>query len=172
MDVLRKKIKYISLDAEYVPNTKPHQEKWTSTVNSQAFCPNIDEDTVKTIMGLHIEDTLKVLLLLGIGLFIADAHPEYLEVMKRLAQSQDLFIIIASSDFVFGTNYNFCHGFIGKDMANMTQSKTIQCLGRIGRSNINSTYTVRFRSDEFIYNLFKTPDENVETNNMCRLFSS
>ena len=172
LDVLRKKIKYISLDAEYVPNTKPHQEKWTSTVNSQAFCPNIDEDTVKTIMGLHIEDTLKVLLLLGIGLFIADAHPEYLEVMKRLAQSQDLFIIIASSDFVFGTNYNFCHGFIGKDMANMTQAKTIQCLGRIGRSNINSTYTVRFRSDEFIYNLFKTPDENVETNNMCRLFSS
>jgi hypothetical protein len=95
-----------------------------------------------------------------------------LELMKQLAQSQELFIIIASSDFVFGTNYNFCHGFIGKDMANMTQAKTIQCLGRIGRSAIQSTYTVRFRDDEFIYNLFKTPEVNREAVNMSRLFSS
>lgn len=172
LDTLRKKIRYIALETEYIPNTKPHQKKWSSSINEQAFCPNIDEETVKIVMGLQIEDTLKVLMLLGIGLFVADAQPEYLEVMKKLAQSQDLFIIIASSDFVFGTNYNFCHGFIGKDMTNMTQAKTIQCLGRIGRSGIQSTYTVRFRDDAFIYNLFKTPTINRETDNMCKLFSS
>ena len=54
----------------------------------------------------------------------------------------------------------------------MTQAKTIQCLGRIGRSGIQSTYTVRFRDDAFIYNLFKTPTINCETDNMCKLFSS
>jgi hypothetical protein len=97
---------------------------------------------------------------------------KYLELMKRLANNQDLFIIIASSDFVFGTNYNFCHGFIGKDMANMTQAKTIQCLGRIGRSAIQTTYTVRFRDDAFIYQLFSTPEINMEAVNMCKLSSS
>jgi hypothetical protein len=172
IEALRKQVRYISIDMEYVPNTKPHQMKWTNEISKNAFCPNIDEDSVKEIMGLNVDNYLKVLLLLGIGLFIQGVEPRYLELMKRLAQQQDLFMIIASSDFVFGTNYNFCHGFIGKDMANMTQAKTIQCLGRIGRSAIQSTYTVRFREDEFIYNLFKTPAENIEANNMSKLFSS
>ena len=172
IDTLRKQIRYISLEAKYVPNTKPHQLKWHNSINEQSFCPNISEDSVKEIMGLEIDNYLKVLMLLGIGVFIQGVEPRYLELMKQLAQSQELFIIIASSDFVFGTNYNFCHGFIGKDMANMTQAKTIQCLGRIGRSAIQSTYTVRFRDDEFIYNLFKTPEVNREAINMSRLFSS
>ena len=122
-------------------------------------------------MGLAVDTSLKLLMLMGIGLFIEGADAKYLEVMKRMATQQDLFMIIASSDFVFGTNYNFCHGFIGKDMANMTQAKTIQCLGRIGRSAIQSTYTARFREDQFIYNLFKTPERNLEAENMSRLFS-
>lgn len=172
IDALRKQIRYISLDAEYVPNTKPHQMKWGGSVNDQSFCPNISEDSVKEIMCLEIDNYLKVLMLLGIGLFIQGVDPRYLELMKQLAQNQELFIIIASSDFVFGTNYNFCHGFIGKDMANMTQAKTIQCLGRIGRSAIQSTYTVRFRDDDFIYNLFKTEPVNREALNMSKLFSS
>ena len=172
IDALRKQIRYISLDTEFIPNTKMHQMKWVGVVNDQSFCPNISEDSVKEIMCLEIDNYLKVLMLLGIGLFIQGVDPRYLELMKQLAQNQDLFIIIASSDFVFGTNYNFCHGFIGKDMANMTQAKTIQCLGRIGRSAIQSTYTVRFRDDEFIYNLFKTPEMNREALNMSKLFSS
>jgi len=171
IDALRKQIRYISIDMEYVPNTKPHQMKWTNEISKSAFCPNIDEDSVKDIMSLSVDNYLKVLLLLGIGLFVQGVEPRYLELMKKLAQQQDLFMIIASSDFVFGTNYNFCHGFIGKDMANMTQAKTIQCLGRIGRSAIQSTYTVRFRDDAFIYNLFKTPEENIEAKNMSKLFS-
>jgi hypothetical protein len=150
----------------------PHQMKWTGSINDKVFCPNISEDSVKEIMGLEIETYLKVLMLLGIGLFIEGVEPRYLELIKQLAQDQALFIIIASSDFVFGTNYNFCHGFIGKDMANMTQAKTIQCLGRIGRSAIQSTYTVRFRDDEFIYNLFKTPSINQEALNMSKLFNT
>ena len=172
IDALRKKVRYISLEAEYIPNTIPHQKKWTGEVNEKSFCPNISEDSVKEIMGLEIDNYLKILMLLGIGLFMQNVEPRYLELMKKLAQNQELYIIVASSDFIFGTNYNFCHGFIGKDMINMTQAKTIQCLGRIGRSAIQSTYTVRFRDDEFIYNLFKTPAVNREALNMSKLFSS
>ena len=172
IDTLRKKIRIISLEPEYVPNTKPHQTKWTGHITETAFCPTLSEEAIKEIMGLYIDNSFKLLMLLGIGVFIKDVDPKYLELMKRLATNQDLFIIIASSDFVFGTNYNFCHGFIAKDMTNMTQAKTIQCLGRIGRSGIQSTYTVRFRDDEFIKQLFKKPEVNLEAVNMSRLFSS
>ena len=172
IDALRKKIRIISLDSEYVPNTKQHQMKWISRLEESAFCPTLSEEYIKEIMALYIDNSFKLLMLLGIGVFIKDVDPKYLELMKRLASNQELFIIIASSDFVFGTNYNFCHGFIAKDMANMTQAKTIQCLGRIGRSGIQSTYTVRFRDDDFIRQLFRKPEVNLEAVNMSRIFSS
>jgi len=170
IDALRKRVRVLSLDSEYIPNTKAHQMKWKGAVQTAAFCPTLTEEAIKEVMGLAVDTSLKLLMLMGIGVFMEGADAKYLEVMKRMATQQDLFIIIASSDFVFGTNYNFCHGFIGKDMANMTQAKTIQCLGRIGRSAIQSTYTARFREDQFIYNLFKTPERNLEAENMSRLF--
>ena len=172
VEVLNREIKTIVLEPEYVPNTKTHQTKWAKQVSEKAFCPSIAEQSIKDIMALTVDNSLKVLMLMGIGLFIEGVDPKYLELMKKLAAQQELYIIIAASDFVFGTNYNFCHGFIGKDMANMTQAKTIQCLGRIGRSAIQSTYTARFRDDDFIYQLFRTPAINQEAINMSRLFSS
>jgi hypothetical protein len=101
IDALRKQIRTISLEPEYIPNTKPHQNKWNSRVIDTAFCPTLTEEAIKEIMGLFIDNSLKLLMLLGIGVFIKDVDPKYLELMKRLASNQDLFIIIASSDFVF-----------------------------------------------------------------------
>jgi hypothetical protein len=95
-----------------------------------------------------------------------------MEIMKKLADEQRLFIIIASTDYIYGTNYQFCHGFIGKDLGNMTQQKTIQSMGRIGRNNIQQSYTVRFRDNNLINNLFQTPENNIESINMSRLFVS
>jgi hypothetical protein len=123
-------------------------------------------------MSLSVDNNLKVLLLLGIGMFIEGQDVRYMEIIKKLADEQRLFIIIASSDYIYGTNYQFCHGFIGKDLTNMTQQKTLQALGRIGRNNIQQSYTVRFRDDNMISQLFKEPSLNLEANNMCRLFSS
>ena len=176
---LKKQVLYISMDAEYIPNTKPHQEKWMDVKKGQpreycrnAFVPTIDETTTREIMALQIDNYLKVLLLLGIGMFIEGVNPQYLELMKTLAVQQDLYMIIASSDYVYGTNYSFCHGFLGKDMGNMTRQKTLQCMGRIGRGQIQQTYTIRFRDDEMIYGLFRRPVVNMEAENMCRLFAS
>jgi hypothetical protein len=58
---------------------------------------------------------------------------------------------------------------VGKDLVNMSQQKTIQALGRVGRNNIQQEYTVRFRDDSIIYNLFKEQEHNIEATNMCRL---
>jgi hypothetical protein len=81
-------------------------------------------------------------------------------------------LIIASSDYIYGTNYQFCHGFIGKDLTNMTQQKTIQAIGRIGRNNIQQEYTVRFRDDSVLERLFKRPAVNLEAVMINRLFDS
>jgi hypothetical protein len=171
---IRKEIKAVSLDPIYVPNTKPHQEKWTptKTVNENAFMANIGEEMAKEIMMLNIDNNLKVLLLLGIGVFVKEPNPSYMEIMKILADEQRLFIIIASTDYIYGTNYQFCHGVLGKDLTNMTQQKTLQAMGRIGRNNIQQDYTVRFRDDDMIMGLFSKPEFNQEAENMCKLFKS
>lgn len=178
LDDLRSQIQFISLDTVYIPNTTPHQIKWapnvsgSETVSKTAFVPTIEEQVVRDIMSIDIENYQKVLLLMGIGLFMEDLNPKYLEIMKTMAYKQQLFLIIASSDYIYGTNYSFCHGFIGKDLKNMTQQKTLQSLGRIGRVSIQQTYTVRFREDEMIKNLFKKQEENLEAVNMSKIFTS
>jgi hypothetical protein len=81
-------------------------------------------------------------------------------------------MIIASSDYIYGTNYQFCHEIIGKDLTNMSQQKTIQALGRVGRNNVQQDYTARFRDDEIIYNLFRTQPVNIEADMMCKLLTT
>jgi hypothetical protein len=105
-------------------------------------------------------------------MFTNSPHPAYMEIMKRLAYEQKLYIIIASTDYIYGTNYAFCHGFIGKDLTNMTQQKIIQAMGRVGRNKIQQEYTVRFRDDDIMMRLFLPQSENLEAINMNRLFSS
>jgi hypothetical protein len=171
---LRKEIRLVSLDPVYIPNSKTHQQKWAplGEIRENAFVASIGEEVAKSIMMLDIENHLKVLLLLGIGMFTEIENVEYMEIMKKLANEQRLFIIIASTDYVYGTNYQFCHGFIGKDLTRMTQQKTLQAMGRIGRNNIQQDYTIRFRDDDMIMGLFESPAVNLEAINMCRLFSS
>ena len=171
---LRKEIKLVSLDAMYVPNTRPHQQIWVpdADINDKSFVSNIGEDIAKDIMQLNIDNHFKVLLLLGIGLFTDIKCVEYREIMKKLADEQKLFMIIASTDYIYGTNYQFCHGFIGKDLTRMTQQKTLQAMGRIGRNNVQQDYTIRFRDDDMIEQLFRKSENNLEARNMCALFSS
>jgi hypothetical protein len=171
---LRKEIRLVSLDPMYVPNSRPHQQIWAplGEVKENSFVSNIGEDIAKTIMMLDIENHFKVLLLLGIGMFTDIPSIEYMEIMKRLASEQKLFMIIASTDYVYGTNYQFCHGIIGKDLTRMTQQKTLQAMGRIGRNNIQQDYTIRFRCNEQINKLFTSEVDKPEVINMNKLFSS
>ena len=173
LDTLRTQIHTVNLDSVYVPNSNSHQQFWTGSLeNTNAFMPNIADSVVKEIMELDVENNMKILLLLGIGMFTNSPHAAYMEIMKRLAYEQKLYIIIASSDYIYGTNYAFCHGFIGKDLTNMTQQKIIQAMGRVGRNKIQQEYTVRFREDDIMMRLFLPQTENLEAVNMNRLFSS
>jgi len=169
---IRQHIKTISMEEKYIPNMKQHQTLWipNGEIVSNAFVPCIDDTVVKEIMSIDVTNQMKLLLLIGIGVFVNKPNIQYMEIMKRMATEQQLYIIIAQSDYIYGTNYQFCHGFIGKDLTNMTQQKTIQAMGRIGRGNIQQEYTVRFRDDSIIKNLFNPTVENMEAVNMNRLF--
>jgi hypothetical protein len=170
LEKLREQIKSANLDSKYIPNTKEHQKVWTKTHVDSAFIPHIEESTVKEIMELDVPNSMKILLLLGIGMFATNPNTQYMEIMKRLAYEQRLFLIIASSDYIYGTNYSFCHGFIGKDLTHMTQQKIIQAMGRIGRNKVQQEYTIRFRDDEIMMRLFQPVTHNLEAINMSRLF--
>ena len=90
--------------------------------------------------------------------------------VKELAQKEQLYLIIASTDYIYGTNYQFCHGYIGKDLENLTQEKAIQAIGRVGRKNTSGDYSIRLRNNELIHRLFMKSENMIEVNNMNRLF--
>ena len=92
--------------------------------------------------------------------------------MKELAHGKKLFMIIASSDFIYGTNYQFCHSYISKDLGYMSQEKLIQAMGRVGRRNLQYDYTIRFRDNELIKKLFTNDSDKPEVLKMRRLFNS
>ena len=180
IEALRGEIIFVAMDPMYVPNTRQHQAIWVPNghIVEHAFVPIIDESAVREIMELDVDTQMKLLLLLGIGVFVERTlasstanYTAYMEVMKRLSQDQRLFLIIAASDYIYGTNYQLCHAVLGKDLQNMTQQKIIQAMGRVGRSNIQQSYTVRFRDETLITKLFLpiSLNDNVEAQQMCRL---
>tara|TARA_X000000950_G_C13917956_1_gene661898 strand:+ start:778 stop:3183 length:2406 start_codon:yes stop_codon:yes gene_type:complete len=172
---LQKQLKNIMLNDAYIPNRASHFEKWAPSdfvfTKSKVFTSCMDEEIVEKIMLLeNVEPIWKLLLLMGIGALKLENDPMYNEIMKELAQKQQLYLIIASSDYIYGTNYQFCHSYIGKDLGNMSQEKLIQALGRVGRQNIQHNYTIRFRNDEVLHKLFLPDTEFPEVKNMNKLF--
>jgi len=179
VSMLKSKIKKISLKKIYVPNTEKHLE-YNNTIEimnkveksrmKRAFKSDIEEETIEEIMTLDVRDEWKILLLMGIGVFVEHKCKQYRDIMKKLAQEQKLYLILASSDFIYGTNYQFCHGYLAKDLENMTQEKMLQALGRVGRRNNQLEYTLRIRDDKLIDKLYKPERDKMETLNMNELF--
>lgn len=172
----RASIKSISLNSMYIPNSNLHLERFhpnNSHKIKNAFMCNISDNVVEEIMRIgDIDDSWKLLLLMGIGVFSNNVNSNYIEIMKRLAIEQKLYLIIASTDYIYGTNYQFCHGYIGKDLGNISQEKCIQAMGRVGRSNLQYTYSIRFRDDVLINKIFNYDNNKPEVTNMNRLFQT
>ena len=170
LEGLRASIKSIQLAEDYIPNSYSHLRVWNKEHIKNAFTSSISDDIIKKIMLLEVESIWKFLLMMGIGVFKKHECRDYSAIMSQLANEQHLYLIIASSDYIYGTNYQFCHGYIGKDLENLTQEKTIQAFGRIGRSNARQEYSIRMRNNDLIYKLFTKQTDKMEVKNMNRLF--
>jgi hypothetical protein len=173
LDLLRSMIKTAQLNELFIPNKTAHIQKWADKMETRnVFSSDIDYEVIIEIMLLtDIDDSWKILLLMGIGVFTTHTSIAYTEIMKKMAEHQKLYVIIASSDFIYGTNYQFCHGYLSKDLV-LTQEKIIQALGRIGRNNIQQEYSIRFRDDKQIEKLFYAEENKPEVINMNILFNS
>jgi hypothetical protein len=172
--ILKEMVKNAVLDDIFIPNKLAHLEKWAKGLNtSRAFSSDIEESIIVSIMLLKdVDNSWKILLLLGIGVFTNHKSIAYTEIMKKLADQQKLYLIIADSDYIYGTNYQFCHSYLSKDLE-LTQEKIIQALGRIGRNNIQQEYSARFRDDVQIKTLFTKfmSEDKPEVINMNKLLN-
>lgn len=172
IDELSKLVKTVELNEIYMPNKLSHLKRWTKKeIVDKEFSGNINTDDVEKIMLMNgVDLSWKVLLLMGVGVFSTNLHKDYTEIMKDLANNQKLYMIIADSDYIYGTNYQFCHGYLSKDLENMTQEKTIQAMGRMGRNNKHMDFSIRFRDDSLIEKIFQKEENRREVINMNNLF--
>lgn len=174
IDELGACVRPAALPHVYVPNMAEHLKLHApEDVDGSPFKPSVTQEDVEKIMLIgDIDDIWKLLLLMGIGVFAAHDSIKYTEIMKQLAQEQKLYLIIASTDYIYGTNYQFCHGYLGKDLLEMSQEKAIQAMGRVGRNKLQFDYSLRFRDDAILRRLFTHDDNKPEVANMARLFNS
>jgi hypothetical protein len=181
MDELRQQVKWGALNDMFVPNRAEHLKRWAPHLTEEAiasmspFTSRVEPEDVERIMVLPIENIWKVLLMMGIGVMTdqANSNKTYTEIMKDLAQNQRLYLIIASTDYIYGTNYQFCHGYLGKDLSDISQEKIIQALGRIGRNKLQQEYSIRFRDDAHLLKIFQASAvAKPEVVNMARLLRS
>jgi hypothetical protein len=171
-EFLNNKLKHIQLDAQYIPNSIKHLQCWGCSHIINAFTSIINEKTAQQIMMLSVDSKYKLLLLMGIGIFSNHIkNDDYVAIMKELALNQRLYLIIASTDYIYGTNYQFIHGILGTDLELLSQEKLIQACGRIGRSDINKQYSIRIQHTKLINTLLTTSDNNIEVNNMNKIFT-
>jgi hypothetical protein len=173
VEELKKSVKYTALHELFVPNRLEHLKRWTSrTAISNEFTSFVEDEVVEQIMLLNVATHWKLLLLMGIGAITNATDQKYTDIMKTLAKHQKLYLIITATDYIYGTNYQFCHGYIGKDLEGMSQEKAIQSMGRIGRGAIQQDYTIRVRHDAILRHIFTAmrSAEKPEVRAMNRLF--
>ena len=170
---LERSLKDIQLNPLYIPNTRPHYDKWVNSKikfeNSNVFTGDVDESFVRKIMNLSIETNYKILLLMGIGVFNNHSEKDdYNDIMKELADQKKLVFMIAGSEYINGTNFQFYHGYLADDII-INQETIIQAIGRVGRKEKNKTFTFRFRDSTVIKSLFVKRDQ-IESTNLNQLF--
>tara|TARA_B100002051_G_scaffold274511_1_gene315855 strand:- start:2738 stop:5170 length:2433 start_codon:yes stop_codon:yes gene_type:complete len=173
IDALRGLLRPASIAPVHIPNMHEHLKQHAPPEVTGSFAPDINEAEVEEVMLVEgVDDKWRLLLLLGVGVFAPWNSASYTEIMKKLAQEQKLFLVVATSDYIYGTNYQFCHGYIAKDLGNMTQEKCVQAMGRVGRNRLQQTYSIRFRDDALIRRLYSIEIDRPEVANMARLFAA
>lgn len=173
VEELKKSVKYTALHELFVPNRLEHLKRWTTrTAITNEFTSFVEDEVVEQIMLLNVANHWKLLLLMGVGTITNATDQKYTDIMKTLAKHQKLYLIITATDYIYGTNYQFCHGYIGKDLEGMSQEKAIQSMGRIGRGAIQQDYTIRVRHDAILRHIFTAlrSSEKPEVCAMNRLF--
>jgi len=165
---LQASVHTIALPNSYIPNKYEHLTRYDQIDKLPiAFTSDVDSSVIEKVLTTDIDASWKILLMMGIGVFSAEAPPRYMELVKEQVMKQKMYMILATSDYIYGTNYQFANLYLGKDM-HLSQEKLIQTLGRVGRGK-QVPYSVRLRDDAFATLLF-TPQVSIESRVMKKIF--
>jgi hypothetical protein len=167
--LLQSSIQSISLPDVHIPNKYDHlKQNGHLDKLSSAFTSSVDVASLKKILATDVDSSWKILLMIGIGVFTTSVPPAYLEIVKELATQQHLYLIIANTSYMYGTNYQFANAYVAKDLTSVSQDELIQSLGRVGRGQ-QVPYSIRLRDEQLAKTLFM-PQFNPEAETMMRLF--
>ncbi len=170
LETIRRKLTELRLPDREVPNTEEHQLRYHNNISLEAFQGSVPPHHLMEVLRLNVDNWKKMLLMMGIGVF-GEECPTYRELMSRMASQRELFCVIAGTDYVYGTNYQFCHGYIGRDLGTMPVEKLYQALGRVGRGRQAGQYSWRLRDDSLAKRIFSPDTELTEARRMDRLMS-
>jgi hypothetical protein len=147
-----------------------HQSLWRPKHGVvQPFAPDVDDRTAERIVDTKVAEHWKILLLMGVAV-LTETDVAYLEIVKQMASLGMLFMVIADFTYLTGTNYQFAHGYFGKDLEDLNQGMVVQALGRIGRGDLLGC-TARVREPGMFQKLFGPQDER-NGQLLAKVFSS
>ena len=160
----------VKLEERYVPNMPAHCMLWKpKRAEVVPFAPDVDDFTAERIVDTKVAEHWKILLLMGVAV-LTETDVAYLEIVKQMASLGMLFMVIADFTYLTGTNYQFAHGYFGKDLSDLNQGMVIQALGRIGRGDLLGC-TARVREPGMFKKLFG-PQDGRNGQLLAQVFSS
>ena len=87
------------------------------------------------ITGFNIDDNLKFLLYMGVGVFSKNLDSDYTNKVLEMLQDKELAYIIADESFCYGANYLISNVIVMDDIGNSHSINTIlQLIGRTSRN--------------------------------------
>ena len=148
------------------------------------YVKNYDKSLVKNsimpesidITNFNIDDDLKFLLYMGVGIYSQHLDRDYCNQVLELLSDRQLAFIISDDSFCYGANYQISNVIINDDLCDDHSINTIlQLIGRtsrIGKSWAGKVYLDNNTCSR-ILKFFESPDtNNVEGNNIVSSFKN
>ena len=177
-EVARLKIPKFEFVKSLEINTDSHIKsfaKYVKSYDSSMLKNSINPEKIN-ITEFLVDDNLKFLLYMGVGLYSKDLDPDYTNKVLEMLQERELAYIIADESFCYGANYLISNVVIMDDIGNPHSINTIlQLIGRtarIGKSWSGKVYLDTNTSDR-IKRFFMNPTfTSVEGDNIRTFFNN
>lgn len=135
-EVAKLKVPRFEFDKRLEINTEPHIKsfaKYVKAYDSSMSKTSINFEKIN-ITEYDIDDNLKFLLYMGVGLFSKDLDSDYTNKVLEMLQNSELAYIIADESFCYGANYLISNVIINDDIGDQHSINTIlQLIGRTAR---------------------------------------
>jgi hypothetical protein len=159
-------------------NSTDHIKGFAKYVKS--YDPSLTKNSIMPesidITNFNIDDDLKFLLYMGIGIYSHNLDRDYCNQVLELLSDRQLAFIISDDSFCYGANYQISNVIINDDLCDNHSINTIlQLIGRtsrIGKSWAGKVYLDNNTSSR-ILKFFETPNSNIiECTNIVSSFNN